>query len=99
MSVYNTWFEISTPAPRNKEIIIRLQHGKRTERRIAIYATKGFLEANDSWDEDLFYDEEKDEYYCPEGWYEKSHSNDDVCYWRIDDADRITHWMKIGEPA
>ncbi|RNC62775.1 MAG: hypothetical protein AWM53_01994 [Candidatus Dichloromethanomonas elyunquensis] len=47
-------------------------------------------------DTDLFYSEEKDEYYLPEGFYEVIKNWDD--YGSITIGDFVTHWMPLPEP-
>jgi hypothetical protein len=39
------------------------------------------------------YDEEKDEYYTPEGWYEWQSTPD--IHWKLDC--KVTHWMPLFE--
>ncbi len=40
------------------------------------------------------YDEETDEYWCPEGWYETNEHEE--IHWAIDGD--VTHWMLLPEP-
>ena len=42
------------------------------------------------------YDEEKDEYYLPEGWWEVVKNCDEFSCVRIEDF--VTHWMPLPEP-
>lgn len=50
------------------------------------------------WDTDLDadYDEETDQYYYPEGWWEKIHNWDEYNHVLINDF--VTHWMPLPEP-
>lgn len=47
-------------------------------------------------DIDMEYDEEKDEYYFPEGWWEVVKNWDEYSCVAI--ADFVTHWMPLPEP-
>jgi hypothetical protein len=47
-------------------------------------------------DIDMEYDEEKDEYYFPEGWWEVIKNWDEYSCVAI--ADFVTHWMPLPEP-
>lgn len=49
------------------------------------------------YDHDFDYDEEKDSYIIPEGWWEYKHYNgDDEFNHLIDDV--VTHWMPMPKP-
>ena len=47
----------------------------------------------DNYDEWGDYDEEKDEYFCPEGWYEWNEHEE--IHWKVDGT--VTHWMTMPE--
>lgn len=40
------------------------------------------------------YDEEEDEYYCPEGWFEANEFEE--IHYQVDG--NVTHWMPLPEP-
>ena len=48
-------------------------------------------------DMDLEYDEAEDEYYVPEGWFERIENWDDYTDIAVCDF-TITHWMPLPEP-
>lgn len=50
------------------------------------------------WGDGADYDEENDEYYCIEGWYEFSHSNDDCESWLMHYSDfELLGWIEVPE--
>lgn len=49
------------------------------------------------YDLDFDYDEERDIYLVPEGWWEYRHYNPDDVYNNVVD-DEVTHWMPLPEP-
>lgn len=84
------------------EVLIRAQWrcGNDTHSTIAtaFYEDGTVLEDNSSWDwaeiwEWGDYDEEKDGYRIPQGWWESSHYIHDDHYNNIDDE--VTHWMPL----
>lgn len=48
---------------------------------------------SDGADDWLEYDEEKDEYFCPEGWYENQHNWGE--YSSLFISQPVTHWMPL----
>jgi hypothetical protein len=58
----------------------------------AIWVPKDTLSATEAMDDFGKYNEELDDWFCPEGWYElQSHGLDD-CYWHIP---TVTQWMPL----
>lgn len=66
----------------------------------AYYEPKGALEEDSDfqWDYEALgdYNEEKDSWEIPEGWYERIHNWDD--YGSVKIEDKVTHWMQLPEP-
>lgn len=83
--------------PKDKEILIKLIHGKYVEFRVAMYFSPGIHEADAEWlSDDFIYDENTDTYYCPEGWYEKGTECSECMWWRMGDYDKIVSWYDLG---
>ena len=59
----------------------------------AFYAAP-HTEEGSSDDDFSEYDEEKDEYYLPTGWYEANEYEE--CHWFVHDV--VTGWMPLPEP-
>lgn len=66
----------------------------------AFYEPKGAFEEDSDfqWDCEALgdYNEEKDSWEIPEGWYERIHNWDD--YGSVKIVDAVTHWMHLPEP-
>ncbi|HZF69839.1 hypothetical protein [Sulfuricurvum sp.] len=60
----------------------------------AVYYPKFHMECNGDFDGDVDYDEEKDEYYWPEGWYEWNAVED--THWLATKKAKL--WMHIPVP-
>ena len=60
--------------------------------------TKRTEDSNWWWEADGFeYDEERDDYIIPEGWWEYKHYNGDEQHnYAVDDE--VTHWMPLPQP-
>lgn len=68
----------------------------------AIYIPKGMLRDDSwfNWDYEICeeYSEENDDYFVPEGWYERYYNYDEYGCGRIEDT--VTHWAEtVPEPA
>lgn len=75
-------------------VITKSNHGgKERIHRVAGMWIERFTEeaGAEEWAE---YNEEKDEYYLPEGWYEQQlYNSDDCAYWLI--SDEVVAWMPL----
>ena len=90
------WISVKDRLPEcEKEVLIVTDNGIITT---AMYED-GKMSADDStWNwYDLDYDEDRDEYLIPEGWWENKHYNPDEAYNNCVD-DKVTHWMPLPEP-
>lgn len=84
--------EYQMPVPGQKLLVYGVNASGRKRRLRARWLPKHFEEDdNNSFEGDCDYDEEKDKYYWPEGWYESNEFED--TNWRIDF--KITHWMPL----
>ena len=93
------WCDAKTDPPENKKTVQAVCETIHHTRYMcnAFYVAKHTVVAEYSTDEyDYEYDEERDEYYYPEGWYEKVYNCDDFCGLSI--ADNVTHWQPLPEP-
>lgn len=90
------WVKCSDRMPESGQYVLaylKNQLGK--GRRIrAFYAAKFTEESNGDWDEFAEYDEERDKYYTPEGWYETNEYEE--THWKV--TDPVSHWMPLPEP-
>lgn len=92
------WTPITETPPKDIPLIIRICYPQGgIEYRLAMYASRYSLQADEDWEDDGEYNEGNDTYYCPEGWYEKSASHDDITWWMLSGAELagITDWAKI----
>lgn len=82
-----------------QKVLMVINSGKRRRIVIGEYVRKGELELFEEFFEFgvYDYDEEKDIYYCEEGWYENSHFEGDPILMPIGDHEGVTHWMSIPE--
>lgn len=97
------WISVKDRLPEvETEVLIRAQWrcGDDTHSTIAtaFYEDGTVLEDNSSWDwSEIWewgdYDEEKDGYRIPQGWWESSHYIHDDHYNNVDDE--VTHWMPL----
>ena len=90
------WIKTSDRMPKNGVPVIAFvasfEGGKHSRRIRAMYTTKGRLEVHPDHADDFGeYDEDKDDYFCPEGWYENN------CYEEVHFhvANEVTHWMPL----
>ena len=75
-------------------VLIAVRRSNGTTRRLrASYAPPKTLPVGFEMHADDFgeYDEETDEYYCPEGWYE--HNEYDDVHWAVEGE--VTHWWEL----
>jgi len=89
------WIEITKKRPENgKNVLVFYKTG--TGRNIilmAAYYGKHELESHDdSFGDDVDYNEENDEYYAPEGWYEYAENHEEYGLIYMTGME-ITHWM------
>lgn len=95
------WIDVRDRMPRSGEEVlvacqIKLMSGKRYYICNAIHTEHKTVTADMYDDMDAEYDEETDNYYFPEGWWERIHNWDDYNYVAIEDF--VTHWMPLPEP-
>lgn len=95
------WISVKDMLPQVEEDVLVLadRNGHKFV-TIAIYEN-GSMTTEDSswiWEADNFtYDEDRDTYIIPEGWWEdKVYNPDDVYNYPVDDV--VTHWMPLPEP-
>lgn len=95
------WISVEDRLPEvETEVIVLAWHGNHAVVTTGIYQD-GTMTTEDStwyWGNDGFeYDEEKDTFIVPEGWWEYKHYNGDGEYnYAVDDV--VTHWMPLPEP-
>ena len=87
------------PEPEIEVFILALRNGYEVL-TTAMYED-GTISTDDSawnwYDLDFDYDEERDVYLIPEGWWEYRHYNPDDVYNNVVD-DEVTHWLPLPEP-
>ena len=87
-----TWINVAEQMPENGKDVLVFCGRILT----AAYFGRFELEAyDDSFGDELDYNEETDEYFAPQGWYENSEHNPDYMYVY---KNEITHWMENPEP-
>lgn len=100
--VVREWIPVTERLPEcETEVLILAKCGNRHIITTGMYedGRKTTDDSNWWWQEtDVFeYDEEKDAYLIPEGWWEYKHyTGDDEYNHAIDDI--VTHWMPLPEP-
>lgn len=97
------WIPVSNMVPPNQDVVlavIEIEHQyPRAETRQIVRAwhvtAKSVEPSSDGWSEDLGeYDEERDTYYLPEGWYEDCPTAG--YYYHIEFA-TVTHWLPLPD--
>ena len=97
----NNWISVKDrlPEPEKEVLIIAKSSSGCREVTTAMYED-GTISVDDStwyWNDiDFIYDEEKDTYIVPEGWWEWRHYNPDDVYNNCV-RDTVTHWMPLPE--
>jgi hypothetical protein len=87
------WIPINNKYPEaGKPVIVAAKDGNRKVILRAAWIPKHF-EDGGNYDGDCDYDEEKDAYYWPEGWYEWNDC--DETHWNIDGE--VVAWMLLPE--
>lgn len=96
--IMSDWISVDDELPKSGvPVIVYVQnvYGDKTRILRAQYAAINSLHANmDHADDFAAYDEETDEYWCPEGWYETNEF--EGCHYAIEGD--VTHWMPLPEP-
>lgn len=93
------WRPIETePAPRKTNVLAGFWNAQGKWRTVkAAYYAAGELEASPEF-EGGDYDEEKDEYFCPPGWYEPVEAETGLDHSLHYLAEKITHWQPLPQP-
>ena len=94
------WIDISKQKPENGNDVLvfyKTETGRKVILLAAYYGTHELESNDDAFGDDLDYNEEKDEYYAPEGWYESCEHHEEYGYMYITGVE-ITHWMPLPEP-
>lgn len=90
------WRDVANEMPKSGTFVLAAfvnAYGKARVVRAA-WAARWTLPADDECGDDWAeYSEDRDEYFCPEGWYETNDHED--THWQITDA--VTHWMPLPE--
>ena len=96
------WRDVREELPENEKKVFvyfknELGHGRRTTAeyiRAKTVLAENYL--NDEWSDDFGeYDDEKDCYWTPEGWYEQQEITE--VNWYLG-KDIVTHWMPLPAP-
>lgn len=84
--------------PNNRSVLIRQETGYNDNKCTVVGQYVRQYELESSFDDGDWaeYSEEKDEYFCPEGWYEQQINWDDYAFIHINE--KVTHWMPLPEP-
>lgn len=95
------WISVKNRLPEPEtEVFIRALHNGYEVLTTAMYED-GTISTDDSewnwYDLDFDYDEERDIYLVPAGWWEYRHYNPDDVYNNVVD-DEVTHWMPLPQP-
>lgn len=95
------WISVKDRLPEpEEEVFIRCNRNGHKFTTTAMYedGTMPFGDSIWNWyDIDFDYDEERDEYLIPAGWWEYRHFNPDDVYNCLVDCE-VTHWMPLPEP-
>ena len=89
------WIKVKNEKPSPAIPVITFginSYGKKRTLR-AVWVPKFFLESDGEYSDYVDYNEEKDEYYWPEGWYERNEY--DEVNWHVDHE--ITHWQPLPD--
>ncbi len=83
--------------PSGKTVLLKQQHdGCDPFVVVGKYAGKHSIESHGD-DDEVDYSEEKDTYYCPEGFYEQQMNWDEYRWIAIDSCMPVIEWMEIPE--
>jgi len=91
--IFSSWKSPSLKPKSGKYVLVTVRDGKRVLVLRAYWIAK-FTEINSEYEGAQDYSEEKDEYYCPEGWYESNEYED--TNWRV--TGTVLAWMPLPEP-
>lgn len=102
-SLRSRWISVTERMPETWEpVLAYCKYGTREGGYVccAFYVAPGTYEEDSdfSWDYEVLgdYNEEKDSYEIPAGWYERIHNWDD--YGSVGIYSNVTHWMPLPEP-
>lgn len=100
------WISIEDGKPNcEQEVFVKVKHKSYSDGKpyyvttTAIYEDGKMSTEDSKWfwvDMEFDYDEEKDQYLIPEGWWEYRHYNPDDVYNNMIDGE-VTHWMPLPE--
>ena len=83
------------PPPNTKVLAFYTNRLGKGRRVTAEWIAKFTVEASeDCWGDDADYDEATDQYYSPEGWYERVDNWDELAYLFINEG-KVTHWTPL----
>ena len=94
-----TWIAVDEEMPRSGREVLVVVRTKIPCVMIAQWAASCTLTPHEDF-EGADYDEARDVYFAPEGWYQCYAVNGELSdepFWRIHDA--VTHWMPLPVPA
>lgn len=98
------WIPVKDRLPENAKPVWVFGHAVNNSKHTSTFkgrwiAEHTMLAADFGSDDDmaLIYDESEDEYYVPEGWFERIENWDDYTDIAVGDY-IVTHWMPLPEP-
>ena len=92
------WVSVEDRLPKaHKVVIATFKNERGNSRTVCGYYIRRFETVSEGEDGFEEYCEEKDEYFCCEGWYENIENWDEYTAVHVSEG-KITHWMPLPEP-